>query len=331
MILRAILYLIAIAYLFSIEAFSDVLCIEIGGTRIKAAILPKTLTQDSFSEIEAMHFPTQSKSWSVHSEKFAQLFDLSSENPLSALLKKPYQEISLSVSGPVYDNHRYLDVWNRGIPYALRHACEEYTKRKVTIDNDAVCWAKGYLFYRQLQAQQVLFPCLALTLGTGIGAALIQSESTVLGIELAFIDCSFPRLEALAKGQPAAPDFGKWGQIHRTLGSSFFDWVGETESSRAEYNRRLIALIEDVREYLRDAMNIEFSSVCVGGGHSRFIQQSDLFPVPVDILSPQLLQQQGVSPDAIQLLGCLSNACKNQIADLHPPEDVIVKITGIDG
>lgn len=303
-----------------------ILCVEVGGTRIKVALLPKEASLEKLKRIQAQAFPTAD--WL--SAKLPTLFNsLAAGNPLSPYLKSIFSQVSLSVSGPVFDYSLRIPR-TREIPVELKKACEKESHCGVTVDNDAVVWAKGYLAYAKIQKLQPKFPCFATTLGTGVGGALLLDEHTVYGIEVSHIGCDFPRMKPLQGEQP----FERWSP-HGMLGRRFFNWIFKEQSFTDEemaphstmYNARFQALVEDVAETVNRIFSVKIVSLLVGGGNSRFIQIPKDFPLETTVFSPQNLAKEGLSADTLIFLGCHSNCQKERpFSTIHPSKEDLIKI-----
>lgn len=292
----------------------NVLCVEVGWQRIKAALIPQNVKYEELKKIATISAP--SAMWL--NANFPILFKKTLPNPLTPLLKESFSTISLSISGPVYEDGFHPDLGKRGIPENLKDACEELAHCNVIVENDVVCWAIGTQEYLTLKSEPLKFPYLAITFGTGIGTALVLDEKTVYGIEITYTDFPFSRLKFLCCEQTFTPTFTP----HRALGKPFFDWkLGRREFTDQEvapyleiYNNRFQAFIEDFVGNLEELFDIKIRDILIGGGYSRFIEIPEKFSrsiiqgtvVPRIIsLKPQILVSEGISPDIIQLLGCL--------------------------
>src|SRR5438270_685507 len=71
----------------------SVFCIEVGGTRVKAAQIPVKLTLEKLKYIQTASF--SSTPW--FNKSLLLLFKKTSENPLSPVLSIPHQRVSLSI------------------------------------------------------------------------------------------------------------------------------------------------------------------------------------------------------------------------------------------
>jgi hypothetical protein len=302
------------------ELSHNILCVEVGWQRIKAAVLPEDINYDKLKTIQTISAP--SGNWL--NVNFPLLFKISIPNPLSPLLKVPHDKASLSISGPVVDHRYHPDLGKRGIPVDLKKACEALAKCDVLVENDVICWAIGCQELLKLQAKPPKFPFLALTFGTGLGSALALNEETIYNIELTYLNCPFSRLKFLTREQPFNPKFTP----HRALGKPFFDWkLGRKEFSDQEvapylfnYNNRFQAFIEDFVEALNELFSLKIQDILIGGGYSRFLEIPENYNHSIILMKPQILKAEGISPDIIQLLGCLRLSQKNPPKTILYPE-----------
>ncbi|MDB6081856.1 MAG: hypothetical protein JWO53_1128 [Chlamydiia bacterium] len=283
------------------------LCVEVGGTRIKAAVLPQEPTLEQLREVVVLSSLTDG--WL--SKKVPLLFSAGSTDSPLLQIQIPYSKVSLSIAGTIVENRIFWDSRSKGVPQQLKLACEEESQCTATLDNDAVSWAKGSLEYQRVTSQEFPFPSLAITLGTGVGVALIQDKDSIYNIEMSYTDCPFSRLKELTKNQPL-PLSNRWS-THGALGNRFFQWVFKEKAFTdeemlpylTEYNERFQACVQDLREHLDKMFSITIASFTIGGGNSRFLTIPSSFPLPVLLLAPQILKAAKLSGDIIQLLGCL--------------------------
>jgi RimJ/RimL family protein N-acetyltransferase len=289
---------------YEVQGAPPILCIEFGGTRIKYGFFPRKVVElDELTSISTTSIDTDDLLG-----KIPGIFNRSVVSPLSDLLSQPKSMISISIRGPVYEG-QYIDVNDQHLPRDLKKACCAQAECEVSIENDAICFAKGCLTYQKLKKEPLQLPCLIFTLGSGVGAALVHDEKTITGIEISDIGCPFSALEStrkrqeqeLQKHQPT-----RWG-VHDLLGKGFVDWSESIniaqEGKEKLYTERFHALCDDMRLYIQQKLSIEIASFVAGGGNSRFIigKKSDQI---VSVLSPSHLQAGKVSSDIIQLLGC---------------------------
>jgi len=272
------------------------LCLEVGHTRIKAALLPECPELEDLKKIETISL--RSKPWLKQNIRL--LFTQSENNPLMPLLAANPSKISLSIFGSE-KNSKYPSGEIDDFPDNLEELLEETVGHGVTIERDTNAWAIGALEYLKLKSQKPAFPCLAITLGTGVGVVLIEDEHTIKTIEFWTMPWPFPRLRLLVEDRLRDPVLALCKKHLDALfeGEEFLD-EGMVAYQPA-YNRQFNAFIEDISEHLHTLFGCSIRSVFVGGGHSRFIKPSE----SLILLDPETLQADGVSPDIIQLQGCL--------------------------
>lgn len=278
-----------------------VLCVEVGHTRIKSALLPKDPTLEDLKKIKT--FSCLSKPWL--NKNVEQLFKKSKQNPLNKALAAKPSEISLSIFGPVYDKKIHGGGEKSGVSSNLQEILQKVAPTKIRVEADSVSWAIGALEFLKLQSQAIQYPCLAITFGTGPGVALIEDPHTVSAIEVWIMDLPFTRLK------PLAEPYGKSDHPYGMFLKKFLDELAGGEKNldekmrtyRGEFNRQIEAFAEDVCESVQSLFPSlhKIQTILVGGGLSRFI---DLKIRSAIIFNPQFLEQLGVSPDIIQLLGC---------------------------
>lgn len=308
------------------ETSQDILCVEVGWTRIKAGILPNDATYEKLKTVKTITAP--SGPWL--DANFPMLFKVMLANPLSPMLKVPHGKVSLSISGPVVDHRYHPDLGKRGIPVDLKTACEKFANCDVLVENDVICWAIGCQELLKLKSTPPKFPYLALTFGTSIGSALALDEETIYNIELTYLNCPFSRLKFLTREQKFDPKFTP----HRALGKPYFDWkLGRREFKDEEfapylfnYNNRFQAFLEDFVRELEELFSIKIQNVLVGGGYSRFLDVPENNAYSVILMNPQALVADGISPDIIQLLGCWRLSQKNPPETILYPEYEDIKI-----
>ncbi len=291
---------------------SKILCADIGATRIKAQVLHPNMTLSELQRTNIFHFP--SNSWL--NERLPFLFSPQANSCVMQQFKGTYDVISFGITGPVVDEQYYVNP-ERKIPRDLKQKCTELAGCPVFVENDAIIWARGALTWQNLMNKKVQYPCLAITLGTGVGVVLLRAADDMVGIEIYFLDTIFSRLKEIAGDQPDYKELNMpWP--HNALGEAFFVWAKNKHPEWDEvqiqliYNERMVAFIEDMRKFLQQKLQVEISSVMIGGGNSRFTSSRYLkskLAKQIILLNAQHLGKHKVSSDIISLLGCI-----------HPPE-----------
>ncbi len=304
----------------SIEGVSlqeTVCCIELGGVRGKFGLLPRKVK--SLSELQRI-VTKDCQDGRTLRKRIPSVFAKDAESPFSELLKKA-TAVSVALQGPFDGEGNCVDK-NWQYPENLVAVCSQISGYTFAANNDAICFAKGAYKYQKLKKDTIAFPCLVVTLGTGIGAALIKDKKTYVGIELLKTGWPFSQLEETRKKQEQElqkEQTPQWG-VHCLLGRPFFKWIATDEGSKisTHFQARVHALCRDVFRELEMKESIRISSIVIGGGNSRFLQAVEGYPCKTIILNPPNLTSDKVSQDIVQLLGCQRNLTKNSTQSLIP-------------
>lgn len=296
---------------------ASILCVEIGHTRIKATQLSYPLTMDSLRNIKTIE--ALSAPWLKGN--IQDLFKVSDQNPINQLLQEKTSDISISIFGPLYNNGLY-HCKTEFVPENIPAQLSQHIPNKVSVEVDTAAWAIGAMEYLALNSRTLDYPALVVTLGTGVGIAIIKDESTVMAVEYWALNCPFPRLKPLNE---AIYVLNKRFLDNLAAGEENVEKMMETY--RPTYNSHLTALVQDLAEYFeQEGMSLPIKSVLVGGGYSRFIDPIEIAQ-PSIIFSPAYLEKEGVSPDIIQLLGCLRKSREPLIVtDTFPRVEVVEAI-----
>lgn len=294
------------------------LCLEIGGTRIKACVLKDI---SSYTQLLSVRTYTTETQLFLSKNKISEIFKKTALNPLLPCLESAsYSAIAVSLKGPVTSDGQFKGNTVFDVSKDLPAICREQGISAFSLQNDAVSWAAGALAYQTMKGHPVLFPCLAVTLGTGVGVAYCQDQDTIIDIEVSLTteECPFTRLKKFTEGQPVP-----YWSPHKALGMDYFSWRFAAKPFQDEamvpylsdYNQRFQLLIEELISFVEKQFGNTQLSLMIGGGNSRFIRIPDSLPVKQTLLlSPAHLKTEGLSPEIIQLLG----AKKAMEAHLQP-------------
>lgn len=281
-----------------VHGHDKVLCVEVGHSRIKAGILPLNPSLEELRSVKTVE--SISPPWLGQNIK-ALFSDKTS--PLQPLLISKPSTLSLSIFG-TEKYSKYPSGKVDDYPDNLEALIASSFGDPFYVERDTNAWALGALEYLNLQGEEPTYPCLAITLGTGVGLVLIENENTIKTIEFWTMPWRFPKLEAMSANFVKEPVL----ILGKNFLAQFFhgeDKIDEgMKDYRGKYNAHFWAFIEDVGSHIERMFGCKISSVLVGGGNSRFIDSSDT-PLPLHLLNPQLLEKDGISPDIIQLLGCI--------------------------
>jgi hypothetical protein len=282
----------------------NVLCIDIGGTRIKAAILNDNIDLLTLkrTEVEVI----RSLGWLNNSLPEI----VSKVHPASIIRQSDnlsdYDYISISVPAQVINNGSEICghyVEKRGFPREINKAFEDISNCKVIIKNDAICWLSGALNYFKLCEINIEFPCLLISLGTSVGAGYAKDIEYMENLELSNHNHHFLHLSR-ASGQLI--DNG--GKIHACLGEKYFTFLKNDcknltyLSIKGDFTNRILALLLDIKE--KNIISfIDLKTIFIGGGNADYVNcdiLSNSLEKNVFMLTPNNLQ---INPDLIPLLG----------------------------
>jgi predicted NBD/HSP70 family sugar kinase len=278
------------------------LCVDIGGTRIKWAVLrtPLTLDQLQGATVETM----RSLGWL--NAGLADLLGSESHSGISAAQSHlPHCEaVCVAICSKIEESGELGGqlVQRFGVPKDLAARMEQTCHKPVRLFNDGVSWAAGALHHARLAGADVALPALAITLGTGVGIAMILGDGAIRPYEMA----------APLRGQRMAEAAGwealrhPW-DVHQILGRPFFDWVAAARSHwsyttvRRQFSARVAALILDLEAEVSPP-----ATVIVGGGNAEYVSVRELGSKTGLAILPCRRPELQIDPDLISLIGCLS-------------------------
>ncbi|MES2198566.1 MAG: ROK family protein [Chlamydiota bacterium] len=299
---QTIIFLIILmqSYIYSdveiVPSQETFICLEIGHTRIKAATLPSSFSLEDIKKIKVI----TSFAKPYLQQNLSDLFQNES-SPIFPLLKSDSSTVSLSIFGPIFDGKIHGNAEKEGVPKEIKSSLENDTKRTVLVEGDAACFAAGALEYLNLSSHPVQFPCLVITLGTGVGVAFAENPYTIHSLELWGHLASFPNFALLTEVSPPSEILNKRYLSKISQGDAFIEEKMHSGYAQA-FQTHVEAFVKDISAYIHEIFPqvAPICSVVIGGGLSRFLNASS----PFILLTPQNLENQGFDPDIIQLLGC---------------------------
>jgi len=279
------------------------LCIDIGGTRIKSAILDDLIPPEQLLDTKVHNFSScgwiNSSLPNLFASEWPGLFyEIYSSDEIDA--------IAVSVATKVDASGRIIGgYWRgRGVAEHSRTDIEYITGKPVRILNDGISWLIGFkLVLSRMVKKPLNYPALCVGLGTGVALACAVDSSSVSSIEISdSSDVKFSRIRKYAKDEFKA----SW-MVHEILGREFFDdFVNKRNPTwpyvevRKQFTKRLVALLTDYSESIG-----EYKTLCVGGGNAVFVSKSTLEGhCKADIVIANDLLP--LSPDMIPLIGLLN-------------------------
>ena len=272
------------------------LCIDVGGSRIRAAVLDPGASLASLQRAPVVSL--RSLGWL--NETLPEL--VSPENPLGVACRvdAPYASIAVALPGPVEGGCFLRE--DLGIPRELAAAFTRVAGLETRLLNDARAWAAGTLACAALSQEAIALPALVLVLGTGVGCAVAFGPDHIEPLEIGAWPLPLPQL-AGASGRGSGA-----GDVHAILGHAFVEWVGQSKRHwsadriRDEYTRRVAGLLADLGPELARRHG-EIQTLVVGGGNADLLDVEALGFAAHRYASGR--SAPGIDPDLIPLLGLL--------------------------
>ena len=283
---------------------NNIICIDIGGTRIKAAIL-----RYNIDLLELRNTKVKvSKSLGWLNSSLPEI--ISKTHPASIFQQNSnlddYDAISISVPVQVINDGSEICghyVEKRGLPRDLKRSFENQSNCNVTIMNDAICWLSGALNYCKLCEMEIEYPCLFIALGTSVGIGYSKQIDITQNLELSNHHHYFSHLS-----QTSEQLVNTGGKVHACLGEKYFasikndhkDWT--YLNIKADFTNRIIALLLDIKD--KNIVDFaELRTIFIGGGNADYVDSNILrnkLEKHLFMLTPNNLQ---INPDLIPLLG----------------------------
>jgi len=278
---------------------SKILCIDVGGTRIKAAVMSGPL---GINELK-MITPSTMRSLGWLNGSLPKIISVDHWAGMISKISDDYLEIAICVPGPVKGGQFYRND-RASVPRNLQSECQKYAKnKKVRIYKDADAWMAGAIAFRKLSHKTLKYPAIALIFGTGVGLSAALDETSIQSLEITELPIPF---EHLAEGS-GCPIDKKW-KVHDILGKQFFEWVDNHQKEwdydrvRKEYSKRVVALFNDIAPHLsRYAGNI--NTLIFGGGNAEYISISHLSEKCGVQIKSLYSRDSEVNPDVVPLVG----------------------------
>lgn len=287
---------------------NKVLCVDIGGTRIKYALLN---TKSKLKDIKNSEiYNTRTLGWLNNT--LPELFSTNHwANILSKFKHSTFSEIAVCFPSPIRKGKYFgrNDLIKLGVPEQLSDAIKDSSGKKTKLINDADAWGIGIDKYFINKNYKFEYPILTITLGTGVGVSLMESPNKIYSIELSAASTKFRNLS-----KSCGKNVNSGGKVHEILGKEFFNWIEKEQMKfsyniiRDEFSKRVSALILDLKDKMSYELN-HIGVIAIGGGRAEYASSSQIEKVihqkPYSLIDRII----NVNPDFIPLLG-LSNLQK---------------------
>lgn len=251
------------------------LSIDVGGTNIKAALLPSNIsdiTEESLRDTTVIYKKTQgwmNKSLPkiVDRDYYASiLYCFRNENISQIRINGPFD-----CKSPLEINRNDYYVREFKVPTKFAEKASHFAGLPVTLQNDAQAWINGITAYwSKITKMELDYPVFAIILGTGIALASANSpEKTKI------IDLTKTRYHKNVQKE-AGRMIWDGGVVHGILGYQYFTWVRKDKKHwtyddlRKEYTKRFVALLDDLR-HEDDGLFKNAKTLFAGGGSVEFL------------------------------------------------------------
>ena len=290
------------------------LCIDIGGTRIKSAVLPEHPTFEQIREAPSMVVRTLG--WLNHS--LPKLVDPGHWPSLAAHYRKQgikYDAVAVSVPG-VIDG---VGLFKRNdlvhgpakVPENLLEALRKSAGCPVTAIKDADTWMMGFQAYVRNQKIKLEFPAVLMAFGTGFGISAAASEDNVASIEASGRPINSWIKLAIASGYNITQGW----HVHRIIGRPFFEYVENQHKTwdhlfiRDEYTKRVKAALEDILPWIEGNLGSPVRTCVLAGGNAEYVSVRTLSESGRKVISlTDRLSK--LPPDLITVLGVEASSHK---------------------
>jgi len=286
---------------------TNILAIDIGGTRIKSAVFPEAPSLEQLKASESTTIRTLG--WLNHSlpdllraDCWAGLADYYNRKGIQ------YDKIAMSVPGPVNEQGSFLrnDLTDEApkVPKNLRRALEEVSGRSVTLLKDADAWMMGFIRYAELIGEATDHPVMSIALGTGVGISVATTPNTIHSIEISGLDSVvWKQLRKCSQR-----DFANSWDVHGIIGSPFFEWVKNAHREwayltiRKQFSARILAALNDLFSLLEPRFG-KLRTLVLAGGNAEFVSVGTLAESLNCRVIPLTDRHSQLKPDLISLLG----------------------------
>ncbi len=258
-----------------------ILSIDIGGTRIKSAVLPERPSIEQVMNAPSRVVPTLG--WLNHS--LPKLVDPNHWPSLAAYYKKQgihYDTVALSVPGVVDEHGRFMraDLVDgpAKVPLELLKALNESAGCKVTLIKDADAWMMGFQAVAEMCEIEVRYPAVLMAFGTGFGISAAFSVDSVASIEVSArpIDTWKSLVAVSGCDEPIS-----W-LVHKIIGRPFFEYVDKSKKDwdylkiRDEYTKRVNAALDDILPWIERCMGNPIRTCILAGGNAGYVSKRAL-------------------------------------------------------
>jgi hypothetical protein len=283
------------------------LCIDIGGTRIKSAVLPEFPTLDQAKNAPSKVIRTLG--WLNHS--LPKLVDRNQWGGLASYYYKSgidYDSVALSVPGAIDEKGLFkrsdLVHGSAKVPEKLLAALKKSADCPVTVIKDADAWMMGFQAYMNARGEKIEHPVILMAFGTGCGISVTSKDGDVMSIEASGRPANSWKQLAVASGY----DITEGWHVHKIIGRSFFEFVEKSHKEwdhlkiRREYTKRVDAALDDILPWIEESLGYSVRTCVLAGGNAEYVSVSSLEKKRLKVIS-LTDRLSSLSPDLITVLG----------------------------
>ncbi len=293
-----------------------ILCIDIGGTRIKSAVLPERPTLEQVREAPSMVIRTLG--WLNHS--LTKLVDPAHWPSLAAYYKARgirYDAVALSVPGVIDGEGRFkrpdLIHGSAKVPELLLKALSDIAGCPVTVIKDADAWMMGFQTYAETQGIETVYPAVLMAFGTGFGISAATSADNVASIEASERPVHSWKRLAASSGFKLTEGW----HVHRIIGRPFFEFVETSKADwdhlkiRDEYTNRVEAALNDILPWIEGSIGRPIRTCVLAGGNAEYVSVRSLAAEGRNVIS-LTDRLSNLPPDLITVLGVEASSRKSR-------------------
>ncbi|MBA2369916.1 MAG: hypothetical protein H0V82_13000 [Candidatus Protochlamydia sp.] len=274
------------------EQATSILCLDIGCTRIKSALLPKNPTLEELKNASVYIY--ESEKWL--NSTLPQLFK---EIPQASAPST--HGICMAMPGLVID-HSFFERGDLTVERSLKESIERTAGSTTFLETDDIIWMRGIVELQKLRQKKILYPCACIAIGTGVAISIAFNDENY---------SSFPLPDKCEELERYTGDILNYPwERHGLLGKAFFELAAAKQMSdeliREEHTNRVDFLINDLKKKFQEN-KIKVNSIFIAGGNSRHLIIEKLKINHSDIkivgMTPKIMQKCQINADLIPLLG----------------------------
>lgn len=277
---------------------SRVLSVDIGGARIKAAVIDfsKLSSSEELKEIRITTLPSRE----YLPSRLLELFDPNNRNGLLQLIGQDFDTVHILLPADIKNKGEEAFRSDLKYPLRLREKLEKLIGKPVVLENNAIGAMQGFIFWDLHMGHEVAYPVLQISFGEGISASYAPTVGTGSELHISSLKADWKSLSKILN-QPVQASSWTHGKMRDAFLEVFKG--GDRNKMVRAVNQFIITVLTQLEKEGHPV-----NTLIVGGGFSNLFNQADLDLSPQFkhvygvILSDTNLEDQGINPDLIPLL-----------------------------